>query len=340
MKWQEVETFLALSRELHFARTAERLRLSPARVTQLIQKLERHVGAPLFARSSREVALTEAGVRLRDDIAPAYAAIQDGFKRAAEAGREISGELRLGFLGPATGRTLVEITDAFTERHAGANARPVMENNIRDQLAPLRDGDIDVLAAQLPVRESDLVVGPVILREPLIAAVPAGHPLAERGEASLEDLADYPVIAASATGYWADYYLPPRTPSGRAIKPVMVVDSILAGLAMLRAGKGISVVVEQVTEYYQGPDIAYVPLVDGPVCEVALVWRADRETELVRAFARTAASFTLAERGLSKSPLSRSRFRSDDGPGARNPAAAGRRAHPHVDRAELIRSTR
>ncbi len=53
MDQTELECFLVLAEELHFGRTADRLRLSRARVSQLIQKLERRVGAPLFTRTSR-----------------------------------------------------------------------------------------------------------------------------------------------------------------------------------------------------------------------------------------------------------------------------------------------
>ncbi|MFD0551469.1 LysR family transcriptional regulator [Streptomyces rectiviolaceus] len=46
MERQELETFLTLAEELHFGRTAERLLLSQARVSQTVKKLERKIGAP------------------------------------------------------------------------------------------------------------------------------------------------------------------------------------------------------------------------------------------------------------------------------------------------------
>ena len=47
----EAEAFLALPEELHFGRTAERLHVSAARVSQTIRRLERRVGVPLFRRT-------------------------------------------------------------------------------------------------------------------------------------------------------------------------------------------------------------------------------------------------------------------------------------------------
>ncbi|WP_063050891.1 helix-turn-helix domain-containing protein [Nocardia arthritidis] len=62
----ELEAFLTLSEELHFSRTAARLRVTPGRISQTIKKLERQVGSPLFERTSRHVVLTPLGQRLRE----------------------------------------------------------------------------------------------------------------------------------------------------------------------------------------------------------------------------------------------------------------------------------
>ncbi|MGO1055173.1 helix-turn-helix domain-containing protein [Crossiella sp. CA198] len=55
MERQDIEVFLTLAEELHFARTAEPLRLAPASISQTIKKLERRFGAPLFTRTTRRV---------------------------------------------------------------------------------------------------------------------------------------------------------------------------------------------------------------------------------------------------------------------------------------------
>jgi len=67
----EAEAFLALPEELHFGRTAERLHVSAARVSQTIRRLERRVGVPLFRRTSRRVELTPVGRQLHDETRPA-----------------------------------------------------------------------------------------------------------------------------------------------------------------------------------------------------------------------------------------------------------------------------
>jgi DNA-binding transcriptional LysR family regulator len=65
MDTEEIEVFLTLAEELHFGRTAVRLRLPQPRVSRLVAALERRVGGMLFERTSRSVRLTAAGERLR-----------------------------------------------------------------------------------------------------------------------------------------------------------------------------------------------------------------------------------------------------------------------------------
>lgn len=97
MELREIEIFLALAEELHFGRTADRLHVTPARVSQVIKKQERAIGAELFKRTSRNVQLTDIGRQLRDGLAVGYQQIHDALAAAAAAGKGISGELRVAY---------------------------------------------------------------------------------------------------------------------------------------------------------------------------------------------------------------------------------------------------
>lgn len=68
MDLRDVETFLVLSQELHFGRTARRLQITQGRVGQTIQALEREIGGALFDRTSRRVRLTPLGRQFLNDV--------------------------------------------------------------------------------------------------------------------------------------------------------------------------------------------------------------------------------------------------------------------------------
>ncbi|MFF5232210.1 LysR family transcriptional regulator [Dactylosporangium sp. NPDC000521] len=64
----ELEAFLTLAEELHFGRTAMRLHVSTARISQTIRSLELRVGTRLFARTSRRVSLSPDGQQLLNNL--------------------------------------------------------------------------------------------------------------------------------------------------------------------------------------------------------------------------------------------------------------------------------
>jgi DNA-binding transcriptional LysR family regulator len=247
----EVEIFLTLAEELHFGRTGERLRISTGTVSQTIKKLERVIGAPLFERTSRKVRMTAIGRQLADDLTPLVAGMQEAVRRVIDAGRGITGELHVGFLSAMAGQLLIKAVAAFTARHPDCEVH-FREAQVHDALTRLREGGIDVLITDILIAsEPDLVAGPVLLSEPRMLAVAAGHPLARHETVSLEALADHPVIrlpAGMPEAFQADR-TPSRTPAGRPVPQGARADSFAETLALVAAGRGVFPVGEQVVRF-------------------------------------------------------------------------------------------
>src|SRR5438874_2574790 len=98
MDTAEIEVFLMLAEELHFGRTAERLRLPQPRVSRLVAALERRAGGALFERTSRRVRLTPLGQQLASQLRPAYAQLTAALDDARADRRHLpaAGPLRTG----------------------------------------------------------------------------------------------------------------------------------------------------------------------------------------------------------------------------------------------------
>lgn len=154
---RDIEIFLVLSAELHFGRTAERLHLSPARVSQVIGKLERRIGGKLFERTSRTVNLTPIGLRLRDDLQTNYRDLRASLGRAARAARYgDAGILRLGI----TSSNLDDVRpllNTFQSQHPDCTVH-IEHVHFGNPFGALRGDDIDALVSWLPIEEPDLVV--------------------------------------------------------------------------------------------------------------------------------------------------------------------------------------
>jgi DNA-binding transcriptional LysR family regulator len=286
----EIEAFLALAEELHFGRTALRLRVTTARVSQVISKLERRVGAPLFERTSRSVALTPIGQRLHDDLRPAFERLEAALATAVAAGRGVTGVLRVGCVGAATGQLTDVATGAFQSRHPDC-AVVVSEVPLDEALVRLRADELDVLIACLPLTGNDLANGPVLLSEPRMLAVPAGHPLARRGWASVEDLAQVEVLSApcSLPDHWREADGPRLTPGGRAVPEGGSAATYPEILALVGAGLGVFPVGAHATRSHTRPDVAFVPFHDTPPLDWGPVWRASRANARIRAFTEAVA---------------------------------------------------
>ena len=83
MELHQLRCFIAAAEELHFGKAAQRLQMMPAALGRHIKLLEEHLGAPLFARTTRAVALTEDGTTLLRDaraILASVEAVEDGFR--------------------------------------------------------------------------------------------------------------------------------------------------------------------------------------------------------------------------------------------------------------------
>ncbi|MGC5330106.1 LysR family transcriptional regulator [Micromonospora sp. DT62] len=283
----ELETFLTLAEELHFGRTAERLRVTTGRISQVVKKLERHVGAPLFTRTSRVVQLTPVGRQLAEDLAPLVAGIDDAVRRAVDAGRGVTGRLRVAFLGEWTAPTLLKAVALFSQRHPDCQVE-VREVQLFNSRQSLLDGSVDVLMAAYPF--DGMACGPALVEERRLLAVSAGHPLTREASVSLETLGDHPVVqypAVTSAEFKRDR-TPEQTPSGRPVPKGPAGNTFSEMLTLVAMGRGVLPVGEHTRRYYPRPDVAYVPIRDAPPIRRGLVWRESNGTARVQEFVRAA----------------------------------------------------
>lgn len=283
---REIEIFLVLAEELHFGRTAERLYLSQSRVSQTIRSMEVSLGGQLFERTSRRVQLTALGERLRDSLQPPYEELQRAVAAVREQASGITGELRISLVTfAAGGPRFDELVQAFQRAHPACKVT-TYEAFPGEALNRLRRGQLDLVAHWLPLDQPGLTVGPTLTTEERVLLVRTGHPLAERGSATVEDLADHAVVDA-------DGILPPetvaalyptRTPSGREIPRRHREGRTAEVLGLVAQGDVVHPSVGSLTRYYTHPGVTAIPLRGLPPARTALVLATDRESAAVRAF--------------------------------------------------------
>jgi DNA-binding transcriptional LysR family regulator len=292
---RELEAFLAVADELHFGRAGKRLYVSQSRVSQLLQALERRVGARLVDRTSRRVRLSPLGQRLLDDLRPAYDALHSVLDDVRAEARGLGGRLLIGFQGTVSD-SFMEAVTAFQAAHADCDV-DLVELPLSDPFGAVRRGEVDLAVVLLPVEEDDLVLGPVFSKQPQTLAVAVAHELAARDNLSAEALAELPLIevVGPAPEYWRRAQAPRETPGGLPVPDGPAVRTIQEGLALVAADRGAMLLCRSTADYYGRRDVAFVRVAGLEDSFLGLVWHRDHETARTRAFSEVLAAVQTAE---------------------------------------------
>lgn len=120
--------FLAISKRLSIRKAALDLGKTPGSISQALQKLEHRLGLPLFHRTTRKMALTEAGKNLLLKIEPAAQAIATGLEDAAQSAKAPSGTLRLIVERLALPHVIEPLLPAFREAWPNLNVDITVSN--------------------------------------------------------------------------------------------------------------------------------------------------------------------------------------------------------------------
>ncbi|MEU5819942.1 LysR family transcriptional regulator [Streptomyces sp. NPDC047803] len=298
MEMREIEIFLTLAEELHFSRTAERLGISPGRVSQLIKKQERRIGAPLFDRTTRSVRLSPLGEQLYQALKHGHRQITQGIEAARATARGATGTLTLGTMGPYS-LLIKDTIELFLARHPNA----LLQHREIQPAAPLdllMSGDVDVVYVWLPVHEPDLTVLPTVHTSALLLMTSVDHPYVERESICLEDFGDCTVVEGGSIPSSMEEVLNPRhTPSGRPVRRGPRVTTWQETLSVVSSGQATAAVPAEVPNFYGWPNLVFLPIRDAPPCRWAFAWHAASESPLIRGFAQASvdADQLLAEPG-------------------------------------------
>ena len=250
--------FAAVAEELHFGRAARRLGIAQPPLSQQIQRLEETLGCALFTRRPR-VALTPAGEALLAVARRALAQVAQGLDATRRAGRGEAGTLTVGFAASTMLGVLPAVVGAYRERFPAVELR-LRELSTGAQTEALRDGTIDVGFLREPWPHEALVREP-LLREPLVAVLPPGHPLAARRRLPLSALAEEPFVhfPREVAPTLHDQLMALCRAAGFAPRVVQVAQEWLTIVGLVESGLGVSLAPASFRRLRWG-GVRYLPL--------------------------------------------------------------------------------
>lgn len=168
VEYAELETFLAIAREGSFRRAADVLAVSPSAVSHTLRTLEDRLGSKLLHRTTRSVALTEAGQQLRERILPAFADIKGAVDAIALGADRPAGRLRLTAPRVAAQMVLAPMLGRFLARHPAIQVEVSVDDALVDSVADGFDAGIR-LTEQVQRGMDSVAIGPA-LRGAIVAS--------------------------------------------------------------------------------------------------------------------------------------------------------------------------
>lgn len=277
MELRQLEYFVAVARELHFGRAAEKLHVAQPSVSQQIKALERELGVHLFDRTSKAVALTGPGAellplaeRLLDDAAHLH-------RVAQISARRITGEIRIGFLADEYAESVAERFLAAARREHPRLVLEFQQQDFAEHHRALERGDVDLAFIVGPAPEP--IAWVPLFAWPRLVAVSSA--LADRAGDDLEALlTDQPIALPNqmASQAWRLAWVPSVPDRGGTF--VVGEDSMEAMLAVVGAGRAIALVPEYVARFYPQPGVRFVSSPSVGPCTVGVGALRSRQSEV------------------------------------------------------------
>src|SRR6476646_1407966 len=277
MELRQLEYFVAVANELHFARAAVRLHVAQPSVSQQIKALEGELGVALFERTSRAVTLTPSGSELLPLAERLLSDAQRIEQHAQRSARRMAGRIRIGFLADEYANSIGERFIASIRREHPRVTIEFQQIDFAEQYTALQDGQVDVSFVMGPVPSSLQSIR--LLESPRLLAV--GRVDAHRSQTDVvaSDFAGASVVLPNqmTDHEWRRDWTAPNS----AATQVFVVgeSSMEAMLSAVGAGRGVCVVPEYVSRYYPHPGVTFLPVPALGPCSIEIAALRSRHSE-------------------------------------------------------------
>jgi DNA-binding transcriptional LysR family regulator len=273
MELRQLEHFVAVAEERHFTRAARRVHIVQSGLSASVRALERELGAPLFARSTRRVELTEEGRALLEEARAVLAAADRARDAVAAVRGLLRGRLSVGVMQRVAGVDLPATLGRFRERHPDVEIR-LRQAGASVLVEDVRAARLDFAFVAVPAAQLRGVTHTPVVADPMVLACAPAHRLAERRAVRLSALAEEEFVEFQ-TGWGVRIALDQAFAAlGVQRRIACEVNDTPTLLDLVAHGLGIAVVPQVLAADRR--DVAFVPLEGrAPVWEVSLVTRED-----------------------------------------------------------------
>lgn len=281
---RHLRAFVAVAEELNFTRAAERLFIAQQALSSQIRQLEDRIGARLFDRDTRRVALTPAGQTLYQQALPLLASADAAVAAAREAAHPVR-RLVVGFVAAIHHAFYADALDRFALEHPDTEMM-IHFGDTTDPTGGLRTRQTDVAFLYGPFDAGGLNKIR-LFDEPLGIVMARDHPLAELDPLPLSAVLDQPTFDFTTDDQaWHDYWMATAFRSGRPPRIVARFRTLDALVEALRRRLGVHTGTRSLAEL-GGPDLIWREMEQLPRLQHYVAWHEGSSGPEVVDFVRT-----------------------------------------------------
>ena len=192
MDFEQLRTFLEVSRLRSFSRAAEKLMVTQPAISAQIRTLETEVGARLFDRDGGKVTFTAAG-RVFEPFAEHCLQCHNHIMvTVGELHRTPRGEISVSANEATSLYVLPAVFAQYKQQYSRVGLSIVRADRLRTIEAVL-NREVDFGVVSLPVKDSRLIVD-TLHRDDVVLVAPSNHPLAQRESVKVADILTQPLL--------------------------------------------------------------------------------------------------------------------------------------------------
>lgn len=186
MDINQLRCFIAVGKELHFGRAAQKMEMMPASLSRFIRLLEEDLGVRLLNRSTRNVSLTAEGALFFDDASKLIDQFDALAKRFKVGLKDERRTLRIGAIDSAARGLVPALLNLFVPLHPHSDIH-IIEDKTINLIPKLKSGWLDMIFIREPQSIDASLAVRFITRESCVLAVPIQHVLADRERVAVAD---------------------------------------------------------------------------------------------------------------------------------------------------------
>lgn len=273
MELRQLEYFLAVCKEMHFSRAAEKLCTTQSNLSQQIKFLEKELGVQLFDRMGKRIALTDAGRVMMEQSQHIFSHIKYAREAIEEIKNAKGGSLKIGVLPGDADLLFDALVVEFHRTYPKISLSVIETTKISEEVSA---GTIDIGITTPPLPDKKMTIIP-LFHEEFALAIRSDHPLALKKEIPFSELQTLKMVMFAPDHQIRQLITRYCLREGFSLDPQIETTTLSSLLSLVIQGIGACILPRLLLENLDQDEITIISLINPtPSQDICVIYRSDR----------------------------------------------------------------